>query len=163
MDSTPWLQQVSERLASNGYRPLAPALYQPGGYKYVAHRSRFEISKFGMAERFFTFAEIPNLDGSVLQTYSNTSFKFANANKSAPLPNGLFMSVFCFAVVITENLHPQLAQSIRDNAPIKHWAAFEMPVVYDLSNGDLCYFEKTPVWGAAYYAGFRREVESNLR
>ncbi len=162
-NSTPWLHHVSNKLAANGFGPMAPEKYQPLGYKYAAQRSRFEPSKFGMAERFFTFAEIPNLDAGVLQSYSSTSFRFANTNKSAPLPNGLFMAVFCFSVAITENLHPQLAQSIRETAPAKHWAANEIPIVFDLANGNLCYFLGTPVWGAAYYAGFRREIESNLR
>ena len=163
LNSTPWLEHVSQKLAGNGYLPMAPEKYQPLGYKYAVHRSRFEPSKFGMAERFFLFAEIPNLDGAVLQQFSSTSFKFANNNKSAPLPNGFFMAVFCFPVVITENLHPQLAESVRNTAPTKHWAANEIPVVFDLANGDLCYFLGTPLWGAAYYAGFRREIENNLR
>ena len=162
MNSTPWLQHVSQKLAANGFRPLAPEKYQPMGYKYVAHRSRFEISKFGMAEAFFTFAEIENVHGPTLQAYAGTSFQLGKKNKSAPLPNGFFMSVFCFAVAITEGLDPRLAESIRDTAPVKHWAAFEIPIVFDLSNGQLCYFQKTPLWGAAYYAGFRREIESNL-
>ena len=162
-DSTPWLQHVSEKLAANGFRPMAPEKYQPLGFKYVAHRSRFEPSKFGMAERFFTFAEIPNLEAGILHQFSSTSFQFSNKNKSAPLPNGFFMAVFCFAVVITEGLHPQLAQSIRNTTPTKHWSAFEIPIVFDMANGDLCYFQGTPLWGAAYYAGFRREIESNLR
>ena len=37
-----------------------------------------------------------------------------------------------------------------------------MPVVFDLASGSLYYFEGTPLWGAAYYAGFRREVQANL-
>jgi hypothetical protein len=115
-----------------------------------------------MAESFFTFAEIPGLKGDVLQSFSGLSFQFANKNKSAPLPNGLFMSVFCYAVAITEGLDPALAQSIRDTSPTKHWAAFEIPIVYDLTTNDLCYFQKTPIWGAAYYAGFRREIQANL-
>jgi hypothetical protein len=163
MDSTPWLNHVSQSLATNGFRPLAPEKYQSMGYKFVAHRSRFEISKFGMAEAFFTFAEIENVQGPTLQAYSTTSFQLANKNKSAPLPNGFFMSVFCYAVAITEGLNPQLAQSISETAPVKHWAAFEIPIVFDLTTGQLTYFQKTPIWGAAYYAGFRREIESNLR
>ena len=47
--------------------------------------------------------------------------------------------------------------------PPKHWASNEIPVVFDLADGNLCYLEKTPVWGAAYFAGFRREIENNLR
>jgi hypothetical protein len=163
MNSIPFLQNASQKLGANGYRPMAPEAYQPLGYKFAVHRSRFEPSKFGMAERFFLFAEIPNIEAAVLQQYSSSSFTFALKNKSVPLPNGFFVATFCFAVAITENLHPQLAQSIRDTTPVKHWSAFEMSVVFDAATGELHYFRGTPLWGAAYYAGFRREVESNLR
>ncbi len=162
LNSNQFFQNVSQRLAANSYAPLAPQTYQPLGFKFGVRRSGFELSKFGVCERFFLFAEIPNLDATVLQSYSAGAFQFANKNKSTPLPNGLFSCVFCFAVVVTENLDPQLAQAIRDSSPIKHWSAFEMPVVYDVANGGLYYFEKTPVWGAAYYAGFRQEVKNNL-
>ena len=162
INSNAWLGQVSQKLAASGFAPLAQQIYQPQGYKYAVRRSRFEISKFGNAEYFFTFAEIPNLTPEVLRGYSSAAFQFALKNKSFPLPCGFFEAVFCFAVVITANLHPQFAQFIRDSAPIKHWSAFELPVVFDLANGGLYYFEKTPVWGAAYYAGFRREIQTNL-
>jgi hypothetical protein len=150
-------------LAANGFTPLPPEGYQPQGYKYAVRRSRFELSKFGMAENFFTFAEIPNLSPAVLQQFSGASFQFANKNKDFPLPNGLFDAVFCYAVAMTENLLPETMEFIRNTAPIKHWAAFELPVAIDLTSGNLVYFEKTPLWGAAYYSGFRREIETNLK
>ena len=162
-NSTPWLQHVSQKLAANGFKPLAPEKYQSLSYKYVARRSRFEISKFGMVEAFFTFAEIPDAQPQVLQSYSAISFDLANKNKSAPLPNGFFMCTFCYAVAITERLDPQVAEWVRNTTPPKHWASNEILVVFDLSDGNLCYLEKTPVWGAAYFAGMRREIENNLR
>lgn len=162
INSNSWMQHVSQKLAMNSFVPLNAQIYQPQGYKYAVRRSRLELSKFGNAEYFFTFAEIPNLTPQKLLGYSGAAFQFALRNKSFPLPCGFFESVFCFAVVITANLHPELARSIRDTAPVKHWAAFEMPIVFDLANGGLYYFEKTPVWGAAYFAGFRREIQTNL-
>jgi len=162
LNSNSWLQTTAQRLAANAFVPLTAEIYQAQGYKYVARRTRFEISKFGMAETFFTFAEIPNLMPDVLQQFSNASFRFAKSNKTIPLPCGLFEAVFCFAVAITANLNAQTAAYVRENAPIKHWSAFEMPVVFDLASGGLYYFEKTPFWGGAYYAGFRREIQSNL-
>ncbi len=162
IDSNSWMQHVSQKLAASSFVPLNAQIYQPQGYKYAVRRSRFEISKFGNAEYFFTFAEIPNLTPDVLRSYSSAAFQFALKNKTFPLPCGFFEAVFCFAVVITANLHPQLAQSVCETMPIKHWSAFEMPIVFDLANGGLYYFEKTPVWGAAYYAGFRREIQTNL-
>lgn len=162
INSNSWMQQINQRLMANSFVPLAPEIYQPQGYKYVVRRTRFEFSKFGMAENFFTFAEIPNLTPDLLRSYSNTAFHFAKTNKTVPLPCGFFEAVFCFAVAITANLHPQMAQYVRETTPIKHWAAFEMPVVFDLANGGLYYFEKTPLWGAAYFNGFRKEVQRNL-
>ena len=162
IDSNAWLGHVSQKLAANGFAPLAPQIYQPQGFKFVARRSRLEITKFGNAEYFFTFAEIPNLTPDVLLGYSASAFQFALRNKNFPLPCGLFESVFCFAVAISANVHPELAESLRAAEPIKHWSAFEMPIIFDPANGGLYYFEKTPVWGAAYYAGFRREIQTNL-
>ncbi len=162
-NSNAWLQFVSQKLAANSFVPLAPEIYQPQNYKYAVRRSRFELSKFGMAETFFVFAEIPNLTPSVTQQFSAAAFEFANRNKAVALPNGFFVALFCYAVAITENLHPETLAFIKDTAPIKHWSAFEMPVAIDLVNGNLAYFEKTPVWGAAYYAGFRREIEKSLQ
>jgi hypothetical protein len=162
-NSNAWLQFVSPKLAAGSFAPLAPEIYQPQNFKYAVRRSRFELSKFGMAETFFVFAEIPNLTPSVLLQFSTAAFEFANRNKSVPLPNGFFVALFCYAVAITENLPAETLAFIKDTAPIKHWSAFEMPVAIDLTNGNLAYFEKTPVWGAAYYAGFRREIERNLQ
>lgn len=162
-NSNSWMQYVAPKLAANGFSPLAAEIYQPQGYKYAVRRSRFELSKFGMAETFFTFAEIPNLTPQVLQQFSGASFQFANKNRSVGLPNGFFVATFCFAVTITENLSAQTAEFVRGTTPEKHWAAFEIPVVMDLTGRSLAYFEKTPIWGAAYFAGFRREIEANLR
>lgn len=162
INSNSWLQNVSQKLASSGFSPLSAEKYQPQGFKYVVRRSRFELSKFGMAENFFTFSEIPNLTREILVQYSTTAFKFANSNKSSSLPNGLFVATFCYAVAITANIDVQLTQYVKDTSPIKHWSAFEMPIVYDLTSENLFYFEKTPLWGAAYYNGFRKEIQRNL-
>jgi hypothetical protein len=162
-NSDSWLQYVSQKLAANRFQPMKPEIYQPQGYKYASSRSGFEMSKFGMAEYFFTFAEIPNLSPQSLKQFSSASFKFAISNKEVPLPNGFFEAVFCFPVAITENLHPQTAEYVSDTTPEKHWAAFEMPVVMDLTSKQLHYFSKTPIWGAAYFSGFRRMIDKNLR
>lgn len=162
INSNSWLLQVSQQLAANDYKPLSPEIYQAQNFKFAAHRSRFEVSKFGMAENFFIFAEIPNLTVEVLQQFSTAAVRFAEANKASKLPNGFFVAAFYYPVAITANLNPQFADYIRATAPIKHWGAFEMPVVFDLATGGLYYYEKTPLFGWAYYAGFRREIQANL-
>ena len=162
LDSNSWIQQVSQRLVMNGFNAMPPEKYQPQNFKFAAHRSRFEITKFGMAENFFTFAEIPNLNVGILQQFSATSFAFAKANKSSSMPDGFFSATFSFAVAITANVPAEFADYIRTTAPTKHWSAFEIAAVFDLANGGLYYFTGTPVWGAAYYNGFRKEIQANL-
>lgn len=161
-DSTLWLQGVSQKLASNGYAALPSQIYEAQNFKYAARRSRFEITKFGMAENFFVFGEISNLTQEILRQYTTAAFKFANDNKTVKLPNGFFAATFCFAVVITSNLDPQLAQYIRETEPVSHWSAFELSIVFDKASGDLVFYEKTPLWGGAYYKGFRKEIQTNL-
>jgi hypothetical protein len=50
----------------------------------------------------------------------------------------------------------------QNTAPTKHWAAFEVPVLYDSNHDKLLFFEKTPVWGGAYYKGFRNQIQKYL-
>jgi hypothetical protein len=157
-NSDSWLQYISPKLAANKFHPMKPEIYQPQGYKYAVQKSGFSLATFGMSEHFFTFAEIPDLSPQTLKNYSGAAFKFANANKEVPLPNGLFNAVFCFPVVITENLSPETAEYVRGTTPEKHWSAFEVPAVMDLTSHSLVYFEKTPLWGAAYFNWFRRQI-----
>jgi len=158
INSGPWLTHVSQRLIANWYQPMKPEVYQPLGFKFAVNRSGFEISKFGMVDRTFVFADIPELDVPKLQQYSKAAFEFAKNNKSVSLPNGLFS----FGVIITANADPTLVEALKASQPITHWSAFEMPVIFDLANGGLYYYETTPMWGAAYHSSFRREVQNNL-
>jgi len=157
------LHHVATRLQSDAFVPMQPQSYQPAGFKFAVRRTRFEIAKFGMAETFFIFADIPELTPQAMTGFSNAAFQLAMRSKTVPLPCGLFESVWSFGVAITSNLHPQMAEWIRNTTPPKHWSAGEIPVVFDASTGYLCYFEKTPMWGAAYYAGFRSQIQKYLR
>ena len=162
-DSGAWLNRVSERLQSDGFEFLPPQSFQTTGFRLTARQARFEITKFGMAETFFVFADIHVLTPELMARFSNDAFQFALRSKTILLPCGLFESVWCFAVAITANLDPQVAHSIRFSAPPKHWSSGEMPVAFDALMGQLSYFEQTPIWGAAYYAGFRKQIERYLR
>lgn len=159
-----WLQQyVHPRLAADAFTPMHDQQYRPWNFRFAAHRSRFEISKFGMAETFFVFGDVPVLTPEALTSFSDAAYRYAIQSKVVPLPCGFFESVWCFAVAITSGLHPQAAEWVRTTTPPKHWSSGEMRVVFDVSTGQLAYFDQTPMWGAAYYAGFRRQIERVLR
>jgi hypothetical protein len=51
---------------------------------------------------------------------------------------------------------------IKAENPPKHWASAEIPVVFNLRSKELYFFEKTPLWGSAYYDGFRKMIKRLL-
>jgi len=98
----------------------------------------------------------------VMRPFSADAFRCAKQHKKIPLPCGLFEGVCCFAIAVTQAVDEATQQSVRNEKPPEHWAAGEIPVVYDQVQGKLYYFERTPLWGAAYYAGFRGQIEQFL-
>jgi hypothetical protein len=148
-----WLQTALQRLTADGF-----TIRQQNYFKVVAHRSRFELSKFGNAETYFIFVDFDYLDANAIRRFSADAFNYAVQTKSSSLPCGLFESVWSFAVGIARHTDEMTAQIIRTEAPPSHWSAGEMRVAYDVQRHQLYYYEQTPVWGAAYYAGFRRQI-----
>ena len=157
-----WLRTVVQGLSSDGFSVSHNVSFAGQEFMAVAHRSRFEVTKFGNSETFFVFREFQTCETNSVRRFSSLAFKYAKKSKSFPLPCGLLESVFCFAVCIVETLDESTADSVRNVMPPKHWAAMEIPIVYDHSQGKLCFFEKTPVWGALYYKGFRNQIKKYL-
>jgi hypothetical protein len=128
----------------------------------LARRTRFELTKFGFSETFFVFRTFETITADALRKFSSDAFDLARQSKTIPLPRGIFESVWCFAVAIAERADSGVTDSVRNDAPTKHWAAAEIPVVFNQTEGRLYYFEKTPLWGAAYYSGFRSQIKRYL-
>lgn len=113
--------------------------------------------------RLSSFSQSLTLSRESLRQFSANAFRYAKASKNVPLPCGLFEGVFCFAVALVSVVDQATAESIRNEAPTKHWAAIEIPVVYERSRKNLYFFEKTPIWGMAYYAGIRNQIKQFLK
>jgi hypothetical protein len=152
------LEEVRDRLESRGFRVTDEVTFEGTSFRRVAHKSGFELKKFGNVETFFVFAEFATLKPSTIQKFSESAFRFAMASKRSLLPCGLLEAVICFAVAIVERLDEPTAEAIRTTEPRNHWAAFEMPVAYDRSTDTVCHYEMTPAWGAWYYPTFRKQI-----
>ena len=164
-ESTPaetWLRMVLQRLSSDGFSISHNVSFEGQEFMAVAHRSRFELTKFGNSETFFVFGSLQTCDADSIRGFSSLAFKFAKRSKSFPLPCGLFEFVCCFAVCLADALDESTADSVRRVMPRKHWAAAEIPVVFDCDQGRVCFLERTPLWGAAYYKGFRNQIAKYL-
>ncbi len=157
-----WLRTVLQRLSSDCFSISHNVSFAGQEFMAVAHRSRFEVTKFGNSETFFVFGHFQTCETDSVRRFSSLAFKYAKKSKSFPLPCCLFEGVYCFAVCVVEALDESTADSVRSVIPPKHLGAVEIPVVYDRSQGKLRFFEKTPLWGCAYYKGFRNQIGKYL-
>jgi hypothetical protein len=99
-------------------------------------------------------------DSDQLRTFGGAVVDAALAGKIR-IPRGLGSSLVVYPVLLADAIPDELKEFISSYAP-KHWSIVEFPAVVDLSSGDLVLFEKTPVWGAAYYRATRREAQDLL-
>jgi hypothetical protein len=157
-----WLGIVRNRLAGAGFVILENVRFDGRSFPVVARRSRFELTKFGFSENFFIFEEFDDPTTKELRAFSADAYRYAKKHRAIWLPCGLFESVWSYAVAITREVNAPILASVRTETPPKHWASAEIPVVYVETEGTLAYFEKTPLWGAAYYAGFRKQIQRLL-
>lgn len=157
-----YISTVIPRVGEQGFDCTQDVAYGDETFLCVARRARFELGKFGFAETFFVFGEFSSVDTRALTEFSGKCFKYALSAKRVPLPRGLFESVFCYSVALVDRVDDAVASAVRSQAPARHWASAEIPVVYETESGALHYFEKTPVWGGAYYAGFRKTIQELL-
>lgn len=159
--SSEWLQKALRNLTREGFI-VSEDVRHDSMVSALARRTRFEPTKFGFSETFFVFRQFESISAGALRKFSSEAFDLATQSKSIPLPRGLFESVWCFAVAITDHTDDATMDTVRNDAPTKHWAAAEIPVVFDQTEERLYYFEKTPLWGGAYYSGFRTQIERYL-
>jgi hypothetical protein len=153
-----WLNSARNNLSAGGFVILDDVSYDGRAFPLVARRTRFELTKFGFSESFFVFCEFDRLTTAEVREFSADAYRYAKQHKTIPLPCGLFESVWCYAIALAEAVDEATLDSIRSETPPKHWASAEIPVIYDQARHRLFYFEKTPLWGSAYYAGFRKQI-----
>jgi len=119
-------------------------------------RTRVELSKFGQSNTysFIKYAETPDVKN--FELFSRESFNYAmSLPKSIPVGLGSMVAVYpCYLV---NRITKELADFVK-NYLNKHYASFEFPGILDMFSKDLYYYPTTPVWGALYYNGFRKEI-----
>jgi hypothetical protein len=153
-----WLRGVRDRLDEGGFVLLEDVSSEGRTFPLLARRTRFELTKFGFSETFFIFGDFDRLTTEACRAFSADAFRCAKEHKTIYLPCGLFESVWCYAVAMAGEVGEPTLASVRNDTPPLHWASAEIPVIYDRTSGELFYFQQTPLWGSAYYAGFRKQI-----
>lgn len=151
-----YLNDVQMRLAAEGFAAWPDSPIADGSVR-VFHRRKAQLTKFAMVD---TVVAVTANDGATAQdfvSYSSDVFGAALSKKHW-LPRGLGAMIVAHAVVVTTKANPGVVAEAQSYAP-KHWAATEFPALVELESNDLHYFGGTPMWGAAYFRGFRETAE----
>lgn len=121
-------------------------------------RDALQASKFGKVNTY-CFVKYANehFDTAKLQQFSSQSFDYAMKYRQG-MPLGFGGSLVVYPGLITDKIMQEHTNFL-NNYLKKHFSAFEFPYVLDILSGSVYCYPKTPVWGAFYYNGFRREVE----
>lgn len=131
-------------------------------YQAAAKRRRFELTKSGVSTSFFVFERFDRVDLAAARTFAESAFAYANRNRGGFLPLGLGEAVFCFGVGLADEAEPDAVRWVRDETPPKRWGGAMIPVIVLPASGDVHYLQKTPMWGAAYWKGFRTTAQRIL-
>jgi len=155
---------LSRRLSADGFATRRAVGLDPYQLDIVAAKSAFEISKFGKMTRFILGASMEStINASTIQDFSSRSTRYALDNRNSLLPRGFGGSMLSVPVIVSEDFSEDLKEWISHTLAEEHWAAFEFPVLVSINTHQIHYCKKTPIWGAAYYRGFKKFVEERLR
>lgn len=95
-----------------------------------------------------------------MEQYSKDCMNYALKNYKN-LPRGMQNAVVSNNVLASANVDPMAVKFV-EAKPKKHYAAFEMPIIVDLTQEKIYYYKKTPIWGAIYYKYFREYISKNF-
>ncbi len=162
-DPGTYLDMLSQRLAGYGFSVWRSVPMGPQTLDLLAAGRRVELSKFGEMARVITVARVDPASPDSVAAYSATVAKHALEGGFASLPRGLGGSVLCVPAVVADAFDETTKGWVTTHLAPKHFAAFEFPALVSLAEGRVLYCRKTPIWGAAYYRGFRKFVDEALR
>jgi len=152
-----YLATLDSRLATNGFEKLEPPAVL--GLDRFLRRKRFELAKVGQITTICGVKALPETaTAAYLKDFSKAVFDFATSKKGI-LARNAFQQLLVYPVLIAPAIDAGL-EAFLDSYWNKHWMAYEYPIVVSLGTRQLLLHRSTPVWGAAFHAGFKKEAES---
>lgn len=140
----------------NYYGFTSVTVHDASGIDLVFKRSRFEATKFGNVDVYCCIKYFEKDDAETFKAFSSRMFDLAMKHRKGN-PIGFGAMLIVYPLIVTENIQQEVYQEAKQYCP-KHFASNEFPCVIDLSTGFVYYYEQTPIWGAAYYSGIRKDA-----
>jgi hypothetical protein len=159
MEASTYINAAIERFKTDGFDISAEKI---GGSDIVAARNSQLKPLAGMTQMknsaVIGFADAVTKES--MEKFTEDAFKHT-LETTEGLPRGMQTGVSCFAVLVSGDVSEDAKKWVQEK-PKSSFAAFRMPVIVDLSSGQTFYYRKTPIWGCAYYRGFRSFIEKYL-
>jgi len=128
----------------------------------IATKKIFKLTWFATQLNIFVcMSNVDYISSDLIKNFSSAALDYGIIFKEG-LPRGLQSGVVSFSVLASLSIDEDAIKWI-NKKPKKHFAAFEFPVLYDLNNHEIYYYEKTPMWGAIYYGFFREFTLKNFK
>ena len=115
-----------------------------------------EHSKFGKNDYFFAVGEIKETTLDSIRSFSSQAFDYSGQHRVNKLPPGLFGGYWVFPIILVDQIENSVMNAVQQEDPPKHYSSAEFPIVIEKTTKKVYYFQRTPTWGAAFYAGFRQ-------
>lgn len=129
---------------------------------YEFYEDQFELAWLATKLKQYTYVTLQdNVKVEDIQTYSKNCMKYSLKNYKG-LRRGLQVGVVSFHVMVGYQIDKEAITWVLQQ-PKKHFAAFEMPILIDLTAEQVYFYPSTPLWGAIYYKHFREYIMSHLR
>ena len=96
----------------------------------------------------------------VIEDYSKIIFEYSIKNHKG-WPRGLQAGVGSISVLIGDNATND-AIGFCEKLSKRHWSAFEVPVIINLSRKQTISFIKKPIWGAVYFPYIKMLIETKI-
>jgi transcriptional regulator with XRE-family HTH domain len=128
----------------------------------VATKQEFQLLWFGTQMNIFAImGYADNISREVIESFSRHAIDYAIKNNHG-LPLGFLSCVTSFALLVSSGIDEDAKQFVQGSYK-KHFAAFEMPVLFNVKSKELLYYRDTPFWGSIYYKFFRDFIEKVFR
>jgi len=128
----------------------------------VATKQEFQLLWFGTQMNIFVIMGVSDrVSREVIENFSKHAIDYAIKNNHG-LPLGFLSCVTSFALLVSSSIDEDAKQFVQGSYK-KHFAAFEMPVLFNVKSKELFYYRDTPFWGSIYYKFFRDFIEKFFR
>jgi len=156
MDNSTFLEKIKANLTNKGYTLQTNIKYGDYNFEVVGHLAKIELSKFGKNDYFFVVGEIKETTLDSIRSFSSQAFDYSGQHRVNKLPPGLFGGYWVFPIILVDQIENSVMNAVQQEDPPKHYSSAEFPIVIEKTTKKVYYFQRTPTWGAAFYAGFRQ-------